>query len=543
MRATRFGFIFVMVTTIKLYRYTNISFADDLLIFLDGEIESVQRVLQILHEFEKRSGLAVSMQKTSFFASGLSVEEVAAIQVSTGMQCGSLPMRYLGVPLCTKKLNIQNCEPLLQQIKKRFSSWSAKALSFAGRLLLIKTVIAGVSTFWCSSFILPKACINKINSLCNLFLWKGKSEGTYNARVGWETVTLTKDQGGLGVKDLHKWNMACILKLIWMLFFRPDSVWVSWFKEVILNGDVSNYWTVRTNSSYSWMVNKLIKARELVYPLLRRRLGDGATTYFWEDNWSPFGSLSLFLNARSSRLGIPQTATIASLYSNGRWRLPPARTEDQLALQIHLTTITLEEREDYYEWEVEGRFRSKYSMGEIYTYLKGPHQTVSWSKVVWSSYGIPRQSFLMWLVLLDRCPTKNRLISWGIQVNPNCLLCNNYHESRDHLFFGCTYSFQIWRVIAGRCQLQAMTDWDSTLLQLETLGRNKDLKRLTILAAQATIYWIWRERNLRLHQQTFKTSDAIVSTIAKQITNRLQSIRLQNPRASSAMTQLWFLHS
>lgn len=125
----------------------------------------------------------------------------------------------LGVPLCTRKLILQNCEPLLQQIKKRFSAWSAKALSFVGRLLLIKTVIAGISTFWCSTFILPKACINRINSLCGQFLWNGKCEGHYTARVGWETVTLTKDQGGLGVKDLHSWNLSCILKLIWMLFF------------------------------------------------------------------------------------------------------------------------------------------------------------------------------------------------------------------------------------------------------------------------------------------------------------------------------------
>ena len=128
-------------------KLTHLSFADDLLIFIDGSLASVQRVLQILHEFEKRSGLAVSMQKTSFFASGLTDQEIAVIQASTGMQCGSLPMRYLGVPLCTKKLNLLNCEPLIQQVKKRFSSWSAKALSFAGRLLLIKTVISGITTF------------------------------------------------------------------------------------------------------------------------------------------------------------------------------------------------------------------------------------------------------------------------------------------------------------------------------------------------------------------------------------------------------------
>lgn len=184
-------------------KLTHLSFADDLLIFIDGSIESVQKVLQILHELEKRSGLAVSLQKSSFYASGLTDQEISAIQVSTGMPCGSLPMCYLGVPLCTKKLSLQNCEPLLQQIKQRFSSWSVKALSFAGRLLLIKTVIAGVSTFWCSSFILPKSCINKINSMCGLFLWKGSSEGHHTAKVSWETVTLTKEQGGLGVKDLH----------------------------------------------------------------------------------------------------------------------------------------------------------------------------------------------------------------------------------------------------------------------------------------------------------------------------------------------------
>ena len=161
------------------------------------------------------------MQKSSFFASGLTEEEVSTIQASTGMPRGSLPMLYLGVLLCTKKLNLENCELLLQQIKQRLSSWSAKALSFAGRLLLIKTVISGVSTFWCSSFILPKSCINKINSLCGQFLWNGNIEGHHTARVSWETVTLTKDQDGFGIKDLHKWNLACILKLVWMIFFRP----------------------------------------------------------------------------------------------------------------------------------------------------------------------------------------------------------------------------------------------------------------------------------------------------------------------------------
>lgn len=131
------------------------------------------------------------------------------IQFTTGMPQGSLPVRHLGVPLCTKKLSLHNCEVLIQQIKSKFNSWSVRALSFAGRLQLIKTVIAGITNFWCSSFVLPKACIKRINSLCGVFL--------------------------------EIWNKACILKLIWLLFFEAGSIWVAWFTDTVLNGDLNSF--------------------------------------------------------------------------------------------------------------------------------------------------------------------------------------------------------------------------------------------------------------------------------------------------------------
>lgn len=44
-------------------KLTHLCFADDLLIFIDGSEESVQCVLQVLKEFEERSGLAVSSRR------------------------------------------------------------------------------------------------------------------------------------------------------------------------------------------------------------------------------------------------------------------------------------------------------------------------------------------------------------------------------------------------------------------------------------------------------------------------------------------------
>lgn len=141
-------------------RMTNLCFADDLLIFIDGSVDFLQAVLQILKEFEHRYGLAISLQKSSFFSLGLLDAEHDLIQFSTGMPQGTLPVRYLGVPLCTKKLTLVNCEGLIQQVKRKFNSWSVRALSFAGRLLLIKTVIAGLRIYGALLLFLQRPVLN-----------------------------------------------------------------------------------------------------------------------------------------------------------------------------------------------------------------------------------------------------------------------------------------------------------------------------------------------------------------------------------------------
>ena len=521
-------------------KLTHLCFADDLLIFIDGSLSSLQNVLQVLKEFELRSGLAVSVQKSSFFASGLTQQELDTIKASTGMQQGSLPVRYLGVPLCTKKLSTHNCEVLLHQIKGKFNSWSVRSLSFAGRLLLIKTVIAGINNFWCSTFLLPKECIKKINSLCGLFLWKGNIEGSHSARVSWDVVTKTKEEGGLGIKDLLTWNRACSFKLIWLLFFQAGSVWVAWYRNEVLGGDLSNFWTVKVNPKNSWLANKLIKMRGEVFTWIKMRVGDGRNCRFWTDNWSPYGSLEAFLLGSSqSRLGIARTATLADLNEEGNWILPPARSEEWLQLQIHLTTVALNHTNDYYEWILEENPATKYSTSMVYKKLKGADGLVPWAKVIWNKGGIPRHSFLAWLFTLNRCPTRDRLLSWGLQTDSTCLLCNAADESRDHLLFDCVFSWDLWYAVASKCNLQPERKWSDCLDQLQSLTGNRSRRQLTLLGWQAVIYWIWTERNNRIHRNLFRSADEIFRLLDRQIKDKILGLRQASPIASSRLMQLW----
>lgn len=472
-------------------KLTHLSFADDLLIFIDGSVSSVQQVLQVLKEFEERSVLAVSMQKTSFYASGLTTAETDLIQASTGMTLGSLPFRYLGVPLNSRKLSLTNCEPLIHQVKSRLSSWSVKTLSLSGRLLLIKTVIAGITIFWCYALILPKACIDRINSLCGIFLWKGNIEGHHSARVSWEIVVLTKRQGGLGIKDLRTWNRACTLRLLWLLFFRPDLVWVQWFKEVILKGSIHNYWTTSPKQSYSWLVNKLLKMKQVVFPLIKVRLQNGESTRFWSDNWTPFGDLNTFLSGTNSRMGISYRATVSSLFEDGTWRLPPARSEAQLQLYTFLTTVQLTTDQDFFEWEINGKVYSSSNTGVVYDYMCEPQSDVTWHSAVWISRAIPRHSFHTWLVVQNRLPTRDRMIGWGLRVDEKCLLYNSGQESRDHLYFACNYSFDLWQIVARRLQLVPTRDWQGLIQQMITTPPPQYQRLLIRLVWQASVYWLW----------------------------------------------------
>lgn len=93
-------------------KLTHLCFADDLLIFYDGSLRLVKNVLEVLENFKELLGLSVSISKTCFFACVVQQPEVEQILAQCGLTQGTLPIRYLGVPLCTKKLT--NCEPLIQ---------------------------------------------------------------------------------------------------------------------------------------------------------------------------------------------------------------------------------------------------------------------------------------------------------------------------------------------------------------------------------------------------------------------------------------------
>ncbi|GAA0149236.1 hypothetical protein LIER_08464 [Lithospermum erythrorhizon] len=79
----------------------------------------------------------------------------------------------------------------------------------------------------------------------------------------------------------------------------------------------------------------------------------------------------------------------------------------------------------------------------------------------------------------NRLSTKDRLCSWGMEVDPNYILCGEI-ETHDHLFFEGHFSAQVWRMILLRLKEYRGTQawaWEKTWVE-QTMGGMSMKQRL-----------------------------------------------------------------
>lgn len=211
-----------------------------------------------------------------------------------------------------------------------------------------------------------------------------------------------------------------------------------------------------------------------------------------------------------------------------------------MLVQTFMTTFHLTDTDDEFYWQIEDKELLKFKTGRIYNLFQRHEPEVPWGRIVWNRSGIPKHSFLTWLAVLNRLPTRDRLLSWGLAVDPSCVLCSGGTESRNHLLFECTYSWNLWSASAARCDFHpTASDWTSTLSTLQAIHLPSWKTRLLLLVWQLVIYSIWYERNTRIHRLTFRSTDSVLSMIDRTVRNRIQALRESNPQLSSQMIQAW----
>nr|GFB81850.1 hypothetical protein [Tanacetum cinerariifolium] len=187
-------------------KLTHLCFADDLLLFCNGDSKFVSIMKNALAEFSGMSGLLPNCSKSTVFFGNVRDGYRRKILGIMPFKEGTLPVRYLGVPLISKRLYVKDCHVLIDKARKRILDWKNKSLSFAGRLQLIKSVIS--------------------SKLMRDFLWNFGVFKRGKSLINWNSVCMMKVKGGLGIKSLYSWNIALMSKHIWNVITNKESLWV-----------------------------------------------------------------------------------------------------------------------------------------------------------------------------------------------------------------------------------------------------------------------------------------------------------------------------
>ncbi|KAG2308668.1 hypothetical protein Bca52824_028416 [Brassica carinata] len=127
--------------------------------------------------------------------------------------------------------------------------------------------------------------------------------------------------------------------------------------------------------------------------------------------------------------------------------------------------------------------------------------------------------------------TRDRLRSWGLVIPEECLLCSHAAETSSHLFFECHFSTSVWRVLLSKLRHNFPTELEEIIPWLISVPVHKKIKIILKLVFQAAAYFIWRERNSRLHSGLNKPPSIIVKEIHLQVRAKLLGLDRENTHA------------
>ena len=130
---------------------SHLLFADDTLIFCEADLEQILILRMILIWFEAVSGLKINLSKSELVLVGV-VHNIDLLLNVLGCKQGTLPMRYLGLPLGAKFKDKTIWNPILEKMERRLAGWKCLYLSKGGRVTLIKSTLSNLPTYFLSLF-------------------------------------------------------------------------------------------------------------------------------------------------------------------------------------------------------------------------------------------------------------------------------------------------------------------------------------------------------------------------------------------------------
>ena len=150
-----------------------LQYADDTTFFIQGSETAARTLSMMMDVFTDLSSLQLNRAKSTVVGFGLSAEELSRCAEILASPIGTLPLRYLGLPLTDRRLRTQDWQSMMEKVESRLGGWRGRLFSRGSRLVLVKTVLSALPTYFMSVFQMPAGLRRRLEGILRRFFWRG----------------------------------------------------------------------------------------------------------------------------------------------------------------------------------------------------------------------------------------------------------------------------------------------------------------------------------------------------------------------------------
>ncbi|CAJ2662609.1 unnamed protein product [Trifolium pratense] len=220
---------------------SHLLFADDCFLFCRSNLDETRHLMRVLKTYEEAAEQEINLSKSEvFFSRNLSLAAQEDLSRIMGVRQVLGTGNYLGLPSMIGRKKRDVFAFIKDRLWKRINSWRGRALSRAGKEVMIKSVLQAIPSYVMSIYLLPDATINEIERMLNSFWWGGSASNQGIRWLAWDRMTIPKAFGGMGFRDLRAFNLAMIAKQAWNFMTKPHSLVARLYKARWIIGSGTN---------------------------------------------------------------------------------------------------------------------------------------------------------------------------------------------------------------------------------------------------------------------------------------------------------------
>jgi hypothetical protein len=235
------------------------------------------------HTYSESTGLKVNFSKSLLLPINISKDKANQLAGIFSCTVGSYPFTYIGLLMGTTKPKVEDHTPLANKIERRIivmANW----LSMAGRATLVDFAVSSVPIYTMCSLKMHVTNLNSIDRAWRHGLWRGSDVvGKGKPLVAWKKVTMPKDKGGMGLKNLKLMNEALLIKHLHKFYNKYDIPWVQLIWHTHYASGLIPHAAAKKGSFWFRDVMKYV---EHFRGVASASTGPGDTVLLWEDVWN-----------------------------------------------------------------------------------------------------------------------------------------------------------------------------------------------------------------------------------------------------------------